>query len=203
MDAYLKEAPFSDLTACGPVLAGIPSRAQLQMGNSSIVRYIPLFNSRSDCTYFSNRGTSGIDGSSSTALGASLVSKEPVYLFTGDLSFLYDSNAFWNEYLSSNLKIILFNNGGGGIFQIIDGPNNFPELKDSFETPQSMNFEKLSDFYNLDYYLATNTHNIEENLAKLHSSTGTSSLEMRTPSDQNEGVLKQFFRTIKSLHHGE
>jgi hypothetical protein len=66
-------------------------------------------------------GTSGIDGSTSTAIGAAVASKIPTVLITGDIGFLYDSNALWNQYIPKNFKIILINNGGGGIFRILPG----------------------------------------------------------------------------------
>src|SRR5690554_7562077 len=70
---------------------------------------------------FCNRGTSGIDGCTSTAIGAATTTSDITTLITGDVSFLYDSNALWNHYLPKNLKIIVINNGGGGIFRILPG----------------------------------------------------------------------------------
>ena len=83
---------------------------------------------------YSNRGTSGIDGSTSTAIGAAMVVEEPVVFVTGDIGFFYDSNALWNNYVPSNFRIVLLNNFGGGIFKIIPGPKNSRALK-HFETP--------------------------------------------------------------------
>src|SRR5690606_27846117 len=90
---YLKTAGFSDLKAFDVVLKSIPDNYQLQLSNSSAIRYTQLFNVNPTLKVFSNRGTSGIDGSTSTAVGASLVAKEPILLITGDLGFFYDSNA--------------------------------------------------------------------------------------------------------------
>ena len=73
----------------------------------------------STITVFCNRGTSGIDGSTSTALGAAYATQKPTTLVTGDLSFFYDSNALWNNYIQKDVRIIIINNSGGWIFKII------------------------------------------------------------------------------------
>ena len=72
---------------------------------------------------FANRGTSGIDGCTSTAVGYALAEPDKqVVLLTGDVAFFYDRNAFWHNYPTPNLRVVLLNNHGGGIFRLIDGP---------------------------------------------------------------------------------
>ena len=66
---------------------------------------------------FANRGTSGIDGSNSTAVGSALASDRLTVLVTGDMAFFYDRNAFWHNYRLPNLRVVLLNNHGGGIFR--------------------------------------------------------------------------------------
>jgi 2-succinyl-5-enolpyruvyl-6-hydroxy-3-cyclohexene-1-carboxylate synthase len=82
--------------------------------NSMAVRYGCLFAKHH---ILCNRGVNGIDGSLSTAAGNSLVTGKNVYCVIGDLSFFYDRNALWNRNLRGNLRILLLNNGGGGIFE--------------------------------------------------------------------------------------
>lgn len=82
--------------------------------NSMAVRYGCLYAKHH---ILCNRGVNGIDGSLSTAAGSSLVTDKNVYCIIGDLSFFYDRNALWNRYLRGNLRILLLNNGGGGIFE--------------------------------------------------------------------------------------
>src|SRR5690606_27679905 len=98
-------------------LGNIPNNYQLQLSNSSTVRYAQLFDLEPSIRVFCNRGTSGIDGSTSTAIGASIYDSNPTLLLTGDLSFLYDSNGLWNNYIKPNFRIIVINNDGGGIFR--------------------------------------------------------------------------------------
>ncbi len=132
---YFSSRPFSDLKLFYLLSLSCPSGAQIQMGNSSVVRYIQLFDQRRDLRFFGNRGVSGIDGSTSTAVGAATVHSGPVVFVTGDLSFLYDANGLWHQPWPKNLKSIVVDNGGGGIFKIIDGAKNEPAVPVFFETP--------------------------------------------------------------------
>ena len=85
---------------------------------------------REDVAVYANRGTSGIDGSTSTAIGHAIADPDRThFVLTGDLAFFYDRNAFWNNYLPKNLKVLLLNNQGGVIFRMIDGPTRQPESK--------------------------------------------------------------------------
>jgi 2-succinyl-5-enolpyruvyl-6-hydroxy-3-cyclohexene-1-carboxylate synthase len=104
------------------------------MANSSVVRYCQLFDPIQNVRFESNRGTSGIDGSTSTAVGAAIANpNEQFYLITGDISFLYDSNALWISEFPKNLRILVINNQGGGIFKIIPGPSNSDQRDRYFE----------------------------------------------------------------------
>jgi 2-succinyl-5-enolpyruvyl-6-hydroxy-3-cyclohexene-1-carboxylate synthase len=95
-------------------MENIPAGSQLHLANSMAVRYanylhLPNIN---EVEVFANRGTSGIDGCVSTAVGAALATDAQVYLLVGDVAFFYDRNALWNNFLPSNLTIILENNSG-------------------------------------------------------------------------------------------
>jgi 2-succinyl-5-enolpyruvyl-6-hydroxy-3-cyclohexene-1-carboxylate synthase len=116
---YLSKIPFSDFKVFEKVIESLPKNSQLQISNSSAIRYAQLIHIDPSIEVFCNRGTSGIDGSTSTAIGASVGSQKQNIFITGDISFLYDSNALWNAYMPKNFKIILINNGGGGIFRIL------------------------------------------------------------------------------------
>jgi 2-succinyl-5-enolpyruvyl-6-hydroxy-3-cyclohexene-1-carboxylate synthase len=115
-EAYFADIPFCDFKAFETIVSLLPENIQLQVGNSSSIRYLQLFDLPASIDVFCNRGTSGIDGSTSTAIGAAVANKKDTVLITGDVSFFYDSNALWNNYIPKNFKIIVINNGGGGIF---------------------------------------------------------------------------------------
>jgi 2-succinyl-5-enolpyruvyl-6-hydroxy-3-cyclohexene-1-carboxylate synthase len=200
--AFMETAPYSDLAVFDVVLDSIPDNANLHMANSSVVRYCQLFDPIRFIRYYANRGTSGIDGSSSTAVGASYAKKNNLHvLITGDLSFFYDSNAFWNNAVGENLKVIVINNGGGGIFRIIDGPRSVGQLENYFETENNASVEGICQAYGMDYAKATNLDEVEEQVAQLllkETDGRPSVLEIHTPNTENDGVLKDFFRHFNS-----
>ena len=101
---YLDKISFSDIKVFEAVLSKLPRNIQLQISNSSPIRYAQLFLIDKSIEVFCNRGTSGIDGSTTTAIGASVVSNKPTVFITGDISFFYDSNALWNNYIPNNFK---------------------------------------------------------------------------------------------------
>ena len=113
---------------------------------------------------FANRGTSGIDGCTSTAIGNSFISDIPTLLITGDLAFFYDRNAFWHNYKMPNFHIILVNNHGGVIFGMIDGPGNLPESEEYFVTQQKLTAKNLAEEFNFEYIALDSSKKIKNSL---------------------------------------
>jgi len=196
--AWLPSASFSDLSVFFSILNSMPNGTDLQMGNSSVVRYIQLFNQNKNLTYFGNRGVAGIDGSTSTAIGAAWKTKKPTLLISGDLSFHYDSNAFWNNYLSKQLKVIVINNGGGGIFRIIDGSKDTEHLQQFFETSHSSKSIKgIANLYDLNYFSAANNDELNRILPLFFEENDVCVLEIFTPKEDNPKALDAFFQHTK------
>lgn len=121
--------PFSDLLVTGYFMEALPEGAVLQLANSSPVRNAQLFPLRPGVEVYCNRGTSGIDGSMSTAVGYASVHDGPVYLLIGDLSYLYDLNILYNGTIPGNLRIVLLYNNGGEIFRALPGLNRSDKLE--------------------------------------------------------------------------
>ncbi|WP_299122598.1 2-succinyl-5-enolpyruvyl-6-hydroxy-3-cyclohexene-1-carboxylic-acid synthase [uncultured Winogradskyella sp.] len=197
-ELYLKTLPFSDFTVFNSVLKSLPKQTQLQVGNSSAIRYTQLFQLRKDTKVFCNRGTSGIDGSTSTAIGASVAVKEQTTFVTGDLSFFYDSNALWNNYIPNNFRIIVINNEGGGIFRILPGHKNTDNFDRFFETKHKLNAKQLCDMYDFDYAKATDEVSLQKELEVFHNpSKHPKLLEVFTPSTINDEILLEYFEFVK------
>ena len=194
---YMDGIRYSDMKVFEVILKNLPTSIHLQLANSSIVRYTQLFHLNRNIKVFCNRGTSGIDGSTSTAIGAAVDQNTQTVFVTGDVSFFYDSNALWNKYISKNFRIILVNNGGGGIFRIIPGPKDSDAL-DFFETTHELNASHLCKMYNLDYYSANNLTELNRQLDGFYKSSGRPALlEIFTPSAMNDQVLKGYFEFIR------
>lgn len=195
--AYLSKTPFSDLKAFDILLKKVPQNSQLQIGNSSSIRYVQLFDIHPSIEVFCNRGTSGIDGSTSTAIGAALACDKQTVLITGDVSFLYDSNSLWNNYIPSSFRIIIINNGGGGIFRILPGHQEEEIFHTYFETSHCLTAEKLAEMYQLSYHSASTIESLENELKSFFdASEKPKILEVFTPTLQNDKILKQYFRSL-------
>ncbi|MBT8280382.1 MAG: 2-succinyl-5-enolpyruvyl-6-hydroxy-3-cyclohexene-1-carboxylic-acid synthase [Muriicola sp.] len=194
---YLKQIPFSDMWAFEKLLQSLPNAAMIQLANSSTVRYAQLFDMKPGQSVYCNRGTSGIDGSTSTAVGAAVHYKGPTVLITGDLSFFYDSNGLWNTYIRPNFRIILVNNGGGGIFRILPGKEDSKNFKTFFETEHQMNAQPLCELFGFDYHLATDKAGLKNALKEFYTlSDRPKLLEVRTPANLNDKILLEYFDFI-------
>ena len=197
-DSYLKEIQFSDFMVFDKVLSTLPIRSLLHVGNSSAIRYTQLFQLRTDISVFCNRGTSGIDGSTSTAIGASVMSDKRTTFITGDLSFFYDSNALWNNYIPKTFRIIVINNGGGGIFRILPGHKNTDNFDTFFETKHNLNAKHLCEMFGLEYQSANDSEKLDSCLDTFYNlSDQPKLLEIFTPSRLNDEILLNYFDYIK------
>jgi 2-succinyl-5-enolpyruvyl-6-hydroxy-3-cyclohexene-1-carboxylate synthase len=197
-DTFLAKVGWSDLKAFEILLNHIPEASVLHLGNSSPVRYAMLFPPHKHVTYYANRGTSGIDGVLSTAVGFAFVTKQLNTVILGELSAFYDSNAFWNQEFPRNLKTVIINNQGGGIFRIIPGPDTTGVLETFFETRQEMNIKGLAAMYSIPYWKATDENSLKQAMEQVyHPDTGAAVLEIRTPGEQNGKILRSYFNNLK------
>jgi 2-succinyl-5-enolpyruvyl-6-hydroxy-3-cyclohexene-1-carboxylate synthase len=158
LDEWAKNPPFGELSVIQYLLQNLPENSNLHLANSMTVRYVNLLglNEAKNITVFSNRGTSGIDGSSSTAIGHTLSNYQKInILITGDMAFFYDRNAFWHNYPFPNLKILVLNNHAGIIFRMIDAGQQ-PELEEYFETKQTLEAEKTALDFGMKYWKVKN-----------------------------------------------
>ena len=198
-EEYIGQIPYSDLKAMQQIVPEVPKGTVVHFGNSSMIRYAQLFQWHPSLEIFCNRGTSGIDGSISTSVGAAVTSKAPVLMMTGDLSFFYDSNALWNDHIPSNFRIIVLNNQGGGIFRILPGNKNSENFDKYFETVHNMNAKPICELYDFEYNRADSPEEVHRHLQDFFSESDKPKLlEIFTPRKLNDEVLLEYFNFMKS-----
>ncbi|BAO56691.1 2-succinyl-5-enolpyruvyl-6-hydroxy-3-cyclohexene-1-carboxylic-acid synthase [Nonlabens marinus S1-08] len=195
---YIQRIPWSDFKIFDLIFNQLPGNITLQLGNSSTIRYAQLFKMNDTHRVFSNRGTSGIDGCTSTAIGAAVGGKQQTILITGDVSFFYDSNALWNNYIPDNFKIILINNSGGGIFRILPGEKDESYFSTFFETTHQLDATHLCKMHDVGYHKVGD----EFAFAKAYNSfindnTRPQLLEIFTPREVNDEILLGYFKYLK------
>ena len=181
---------LNELTLFSCVLDNLPAGCQLHVANSMAIRYVNLLGGRQDIEIFANRGTSGIDGCVSTAVGAALVSKKLTYLLVGDVAFLYDRNGLLISPFPDNLRIVVFNNQGGTIFRMIDGPARQPELERYFETRHSYTAERTAADSGLLYLRIDHRNDVERSMKLIRESQTAVVVEFLTDPEVNASVFQ-------------
>ncbi|MCX2740358.1 2-succinyl-5-enolpyruvyl-6-hydroxy-3-cyclohexene-1-carboxylic-acid synthase [Pontibacter anaerobius] len=202
LQKYTLEAPYSELPIVARVLQQLPKKSKLHLANSMSVRYANIagLQAEQQVEVYANRGTSGIDGSTSTAVGCALTSSGIATLLTGDLAFFYDRNGLWHNYLPQNLRIVLLNNHAGGIFRLIDGPKQQPELAPYFETHQALNAENTARDFGMKYTSVRSMEELEQALPRLFAAeAGAGILEIFTDSAANAEAFEQYRKTVRGL----
>ncbi|GMQ23395.1 2-succinyl-5-enolpyruvyl-6-hydroxy-3-cyclohexene- 1-carboxylic-acid synthase [Algoriphagus sp. oki45] len=195
----LSNAEFGEYQALHRVIRNIPENSKIHLANSMPVRYMN-FLGKIHQEISCNRGTSGIDGTNSSAVGCAFTTKDPVTIITGDMAFFYDRNAFWHNYSIANLRIILLNNHAGGIFRLIDGPKDQPELEEFFETKQALNGQSLAKEFGFGYSLVTQAHELDSQIKELFApGMKAKILEIQSESPKNTEILSLVKEKIKLL----
>lgn len=195
-DQYTESLELCDLSFYKILFQSLKQSCDIHFANSTPIRYSELFKSNINLNYYCNRGTSGIDGNNSIAAGAALVSEKPTLLITGEISFGYDSNAFWNNHVPNNLKIIVINNGGGNIFRVISGPEQSKSLP-FFETKIEKSIDYFCKSYGLKYLSAKNLTMLESSLQELYESETCTILEVFTPAQESAEQYRNLFRELR------
>ncbi len=193
---FIEQVPYSDFKIFNQIIQALPDNTQTHISNSAAIRYLQLFDMKPSVEVFCNRGTSGIDGSSSTAVGASVAAQKPVVLISGDVSFFYDSNALWNNYIRDDFKIIIINNSGGGIFRILPGHQKNEIFSTYFETLHQLNASHLAKMFDFAYFSAQNELETTVGLQNLFASDKKAILEVFTPTELNDIILKNYFKAL-------
>ncbi len=167
LKSKLNEPDFNYFSAVWKVMEAMPENGVLHLGNSMPVRIANIIGLKTpNVNVWSNRGTSGIDGTVSTAVGHALADPKRTHtLIVGDLAFFYDRNGLWlNHEFPKNLRIVILNDGGGGIFDIIHGSSNQGKLKELFTTPHNRTAELTAKEFGLDYRSTSSMETLEASL---------------------------------------
>ncbi|MFP3596395.1 2-succinyl-5-enolpyruvyl-6-hydroxy-3-cyclohexene-1-carboxylic-acid synthase [Chryseobacterium sp. SIMBA_029] len=196
---FLNKVDFSDFYFFNKASQTIPENYNIHFSNSSAIRYAQLFDFGKKKIYC-NRGTSGIDGSTSTAMGFAIKNANPTLLITGDLGFFYDINGLWNQYIPPFVRIIIFNNGEGNIFKIIPGPGNAnPNTLDEFiATKHRKHAEHLAKHFGFAYIKVEDEPTLDRVLENFFKpDTQPKILEVNTYGKNSADVLKAYFDFMK------
>ena len=192
--------PYSEMAAIGKVLTQLPAPCSLHLANSSVVRYAQFFDVPNEVEILSNRGTNGIEGSLSTALGYATASSKLNFILIGDLSFFYDMNALWNSNYGSNIRILLLNNSGGEIFHALPGLELHENAKRFVVANHQTSARAWAEDRGFEYLAAHDAGELETSVSRFIEPNITPRpmlMEVFTDKGSDVELLKEYFRSLK------
>ncbi len=183
-DAYFAAKPF-DAAYVAALVDLLPANANLFVGNSLPIRHVDQFGfSRAAPLHvYANRGASGIDGTTSSALGiAAAEPARPLIFLTGDVAFYHDMNGLLalRQHDLRNVIIVLLNNDGGGIFRRLPVAGLDPAFTDLFVTPHGLDFSHAAALYGLSHTSCTSLDHFHEAFATALGHEAPTLLEIQT-----------------------
>ena len=196
---FAKEAIWSDWLAYHTIFTQLPENCRIHLGNSAPVRYAQFFTPPNGSKTYCNRGTSGIDGCLSTACGAAFADPKKLHFaILGDVAFFYDSNALWHNHLPNNLRVIVINNQGGGIFRLIDGPSSTDIMEKFQEMRHVFKAKPLAISLGVESQEARNPEELDKCLRWLLNPEANQAmlLEVATPPEKNDAVYSKFIQEL-------
>lgn len=191
---------YSEMSAIGAVIKNLPAPCSLHLANSSVVRYAQLFDIPANVEILSNRGTNGIEGSLSTALGYATASDKLNYLFIGDLSFFYDMNALWNSNYGANIRILLLNNEGGEIFHALPGLELHENARRFVTATHCATAKAWAEDRGFEYLSARNSEELNTAVTVFTQASVTNRpmlLEVFTDKNLDIEMLKEYYHNLK------
>lgn len=199
---FLSKSPWCDLLAHYIIFNNIPKDWNICCSNGTSIRYAELFASSSQHSMSCNRGTSGIEGCTATAVGQALEYSGNTLLITGDMSFIHDLGGFSLPQTPSTFKIIVFNNRGGDIFRFIPSTSALNEREDHFSCSElcASSCKNLAKTFNYDYLYAHDVDELHKALKNLIVSENKTLLEIFTGNEDNASILKAYMTRIKQLN---
>lgn len=178
----------------------MPNDSNIMISNSMPIRDLDYFAPKlnSSVTVFNNRGASGIDGITSTALGLSRASGKPTVMITGDLAFYYDLNGLLaSKKYSIPLVVVLINNDGGGIFEMLPVAQCGEELfRDCFKTPHELDFSYFVKGYGGEFLDIKSWEEFQEAFPRALKHKGLSVLHLRTDSKTSTFIRRRYWEEV-------
>ncbi len=179
----------------------LPEYTHLYVANSTAIRDLDsFFYSDRSIPILVNRGANGIDGTLSSALGAAWGCDQPMILICGDLAFYHDLNGLMAvKKYNINLTVILLNNDGGGIFEMLPIAKFNPPFEEFFGTAHGLDFAPIVQAYNCDYLEIKDWQQFKKSVLDSLQTKGTQILEIKSDRHKNKQLHQRFWEFIGSM----
>ncbi|MCE2594092.1 2-succinyl-5-enolpyruvyl-6-hydroxy-3-cyclohexene-1-carboxylic-acid synthase [Motilimonas cestriensis] len=181
----------------------VPDNSALFIGNSLPVRLMDMFaeaNSKQQ-QVFTNRGASGIDGLLASAIGVSkILTHRPVTLLIGDTSLLHDLNSMaLLKQLENPFVLIVLNNDGGSIFNLLPLPDDQQTARDCYQLPHGLNFAEAAAMFGINYMHPTQQQEFELDYASALIEPGATLIEIKVPAKESSEMINTIAEQVKQL----
>ncbi len=194
-------AQYFDGAIIRAVLEETSEHSVILAGNSLPIRHVDQFGIGLDkhLVVHANRGASGIDGNTSTALGlGAAYPAQPLVLLTGDITFYHDMNGLLAvNRLDIPITIVVINNNGGGIFQRLSIRDFEPEFTEQFLTPHGLTFSKAAELYGLRYEATENLVSFRKAFVESVSTRQSTIIEVFTDAHTDEATRRALVKTVQ------
>lgn len=196
----LGRMPWADFMAVGRLLRLAGRKGwDVELSNGMTVRYAALFDNSGIHRMSANRGISGIEGSTSTAVGAALASQHPTLLITGDMSAFYDIAGLASTDLPSGFRIAIIDNGGGNIFRIVANTRSLDEREQflACHKPVGVSWADVARSYRLDFFEASSFVEFDSVAGEFAASGRAAMLVVHTDGPESAKLYQQYFNNLK------
>lgn len=196
----LGRMPWADFMAVGRLLRLAGRKGwDVELSNGMTVRYAALFDNSGIHRMSANRGISGIEGSTSTAVGAALASQHSTLLITGDTSAFYDIAGLASTDLPSGFRIAIIDNGGGNIFRIVANTRSLDEREQflACHKPVGVSWADVARSYRLDFFEASSFVEFDSVAGEFAASGRAAMLVVHTDGPESAKLYQQYFNNLK------
>lgn len=195
---------FSELAVTQQLGKLVPQQTSLFIGNSMPVRLFDMFAKtiNNPVQIYTNRGASGIDGLIATTSGIAASGKtDVVTLIIGDTSFLHDLNSLaLLQKLTTPTVIIVYNNDGGAIFNMLPVPTSNNIKRDFYQLPHGLNFSQVSSMFSVDYKAIKNMNELTMQYHNATQRNQATILELSFPAQQTTSLLELISSSFSSVN---
>ena len=191
---------LSERWVCAHLGKELPETSQLFVGNSLPIRLMDMFSSTPKTAIYANRGASGIDGLLATAAGCCAGRSLPTVMLVGDVSFLHDLNSL--QLVRQQLQplvIVLFNNDGGGIFNLLPMGSAADKRPDYFVTPHGLSAEHVASMFGIEYQSPKTKQTFQDALKHALQQSKASIIELFTQPGQGADGVRQLVHQVQQL----
>ncbi|WP_019499864.1 2-succinyl-5-enolpyruvyl-6-hydroxy-3-cyclohexene-1-carboxylic-acid synthase [Pseudanabaena sp. PCC 6802] len=175
----------------------LPDDVCIYIGSSMPIRDLDTFlQPQQRLSVLANRGANGIDGTVSSALGAAWRHAQPAILICGDLAFYHDLNGLMaTKQFQINLTIILIDNNGGGIFELLPISNFEPPFEQYFATPHGLDFAPIVTAYGCGYTLVEDWQHFKQLVLRSLTQTGTQVIEIKSDRKRDKQLRQELWQS--------